>query len=327
MNSSVINPPVSRVAGTNSNTAWLIALAGFAAMYVPVYWWAANSIWQSDEHAHGPIILAVLIWLFWSQRQRLPAAPYRPSQWIGWPVFGLGLLTYFVGRVFSISILELGSQMFIVGGALLLLKGLPALRIAWFPVLYFIFMIPLPGILVDALTGPLKQWISVIVETVLYAAGYPIARTGVILNIGQYQLQVADACAGLNSMFSLSALGTLFMYIMGRTSKLHNAVMLVSILPIAFIANIIRVITLVLITYYFGDEAGQGFLHGSAGMVLMIAALFIFFLLDLILAQLLSPRRSVLEAESGEPAVDGTPHTPVQAALASTSQNPRQEPT
>ena len=142
-------------------------------------------------------------------------------------------------------------------------------------------MIPLPGILVDAITGPLKQWISVIVVELLYRVGYPISRNGVILTIGQYQMLVADACSGLHSMYSLSALGTLFMYIMARRSKLHNAIMLASILPIAFAANIVRVIVLVLITYHFGDEAGQGFLHGAAGIVLMLVAL----------AVLLRPRR------------------------------------
>src|SRR5690606_20931584 len=132
------------------------------------------------------------------------------------------------------------------------------LRALWFPVLYFIFMVPLPGILVDAMTGPLKQWISVIVTQMLHAAGYPIGHTGVMISIGQYQLQVADACSGLNSMFSLTALGTLFMYIMNRRSRLHNVIMLASILPIAFASNIVRVIVLVLVTYHLGDEAGQG---------------------------------------------------------------------
>ena len=101
-----------------------------------------------------------------------------------------------------------------------------------------------------------------------------------MLTIGQYQMLVADACSGLHSMYSLTALGTLFMYIMARTSRLHNAMMLVSIPPIAFVANIVRVIVLVLITYHLGDEAGQGFLHGAAGMVLMLVALAGFFALD-----------------------------------------------
>jgi exosortase len=149
-------------------------------------------------------------------------------------------------------------------------------------------MIPLPGVIVDAITGPLKQWISVIVVELLYDVGYPISRNGVILTIGQYQMLVADACSGLHSMYSLSALGTLFMYIMARRSVLHNALMLVSILPIAFAANIVRVIALVLITYHFGDAAGQGFLHGAAGMVLLLVALMCLFALDALLARFLS---------------------------------------
>jgi len=154
-------------------------------------------------------------------------------------------------------------------------------------------MIPLPSILVDAITGSLKGLIANIVESLLYLIGYPIARSGVILSIGPYQLQVADACSGLHSMFSLSALGTLFMYVMGRKSRLHTAIMLAAILPIAFVANIIRVITLVLVTYYLGDEAGQGFLHGAAGMVLMLVALLFFFMLDTLLDKVLKRRKPI----------------------------------
>jgi exosortase len=106
----------------------------------------------------------------------------------------------------------------------------------------------------------------------------------VVITIGQYQMLVADACSGLHSMFSLTALGTLFMYITARKSRLHNALMLASILPIAFVANVIRVIILVLVTYHFGDEAGQGFLHGAAGMVLMLVALVIIMAFDALLA-------------------------------------------
>ena len=273
-------------------TPWLIVLAGFAVMYVPVYWWAAHVIWQSDDHAHGPIILAVIVWLFWTLHKQLLEVETKPAPALGWPIFLFGLLVYFAGRMFSVSILEFGSQMPVAAGLLLLLKGRKALRLAWFPVVYFIFMIPLPGVLVDAITGPLKQWISGIVETILFNLGYPIARSGVIISIGQYQLQVADACSGLHSMFSLSALGTLFMYIMDRKSRLHNAIMLLSLLPIAFCANIVRVMVLVLITYYLGDEAGQGFLHGTAGMVLMVIALLICFLLDAVLIRILPAPKS-----------------------------------
>jgi exosortase B len=289
--SSLAPRPVAALslAPSRLDASWAVALLGLAALYLPVYWWAGNGIWQSDEQAHGALILLVMLWLFWGLRQPIADLAPQPAPVSGTGIFVLGLLTYMVGRVFEISILEFGSQPFVVAGVLLLLRGPQAIRVAWFPLIYFIFMIPLPGILVDAITGPLKQWISAIVVEVLYDVGYPISRNGVILTIGQYQMLVADACSGLHSMYSLSALGTLFMYLMARRSKLHNAIMLLSILPIAFVANIIRVMALVLITYHFGDEAGQGFLHGAAGMVLMLVALACLFALDSLLGRLLKP--------------------------------------
>ena len=172
------------------------------------------------------------------------------------------------------------------------MRGWAALRAFWFPVLFVAFMVPLPGVFVDALTGPLKQYVSEVTTQILHWAGYPIARSGVIITIGQYQLLVADACSGLNSMFSLSALGLLFMYLTARASLLHNAIMLASILPIAFAANIVRVMALILITYHFGDEAGQGFLHGAAGILLLIVALGILLVLDAVLARAIELRRS-----------------------------------
>jgi len=283
--------------------SWPLAAFGFAVMYVPVYWWAANGIWQTEEQGHGALILAVMVWLFWGLRGPIAAVPAQPRPLTGWLVFGLGLFLYVVGEVFQISILEFGSQPFIVAGILLLLKGTGATRVAWFALFYFIFMIPLPGIIVDAVTGPLKNWISAIVVEILYRVGYPISRNGVILTIGQYQMLVADACSGLHSMYSLSALGTLFMYIMARTSRIHNAIMVASILPIAFTANIVRVMILVLITYHLGDEAGQGFLHGTAGMVLMLVALACFFALDAVLARIF--RRNAVKP--GRPAESPTP--------------------
>ena len=262
---------------------WALVLIGLAAMYLPVYWRAANGLWQSDDFGHGPLILLIAIWQFWQVRERVLLAPLRPLHALGWPVLMLGLLFYVFGRITTASTLEFLSQVMVVAALLLLLKGPGALRAAWFAVSYLIFLVPLPGTVVDAVTGPLKQWISYIVVDVLHSLGYPIARAGVTITIGQYQMLVADACSGLNSMISLSALGTLFMYLMARSGIAHNAVMALAILPIAFLANIVRVVVLVLVTYHLGDEAGQGFLHGAAGVVLMVVALIFFFAVDAVL--------------------------------------------
>lgn len=280
---------ISTTAGhsTRSSSAhWFLLLAGWAAMFGPTYWDLAGSIWRTDEQFHGVIFLVVIAWLIWDQRLAASAAPPAPRPLAGGLLFGFGLLLYIVGRSQDILLFEVGAQIPVLAGALLILQGTSAVRALWFPILYFVFMMPLPGILVDAITGPLKQWVSILAENILYAVGYPIARSGVTLSIGPYQMLVADACSGLNSMFSLSALGLLYMVLMARKSWLHNGLMLISILPIAFAANIVRVLILVLITYHLGDEAGQGFLHGLAGMVLIITALLFFFLLDGVLSRL-----------------------------------------
>ena len=270
---------------------WLPVLAGLLILYVPTFYGAATSFWQSDENAHGPIILAIIVWLIWRGRVELSVANARrvPATGLGLLVFGL--LLYVLGRYQDISLIEIGALAPILAGILLAMCGWPALRAFWFPILFVAFMLPLPGFFVDALTGLLKQYVSQIAEQLLYAAGYPIARNGVMLTIGQYQLLVADACSGLHTMFSLSALGLLFLYLTARASLLHNAIILVSILPIAFAANVVRVLALILITYYFGDAAGQGFLHGAAGMVLLIVALVVLLFLDAILARIITRRR------------------------------------
>lgn len=266
-------------------------LVGWAALYVPIYWRSFETIWQTEDQGHGPLILGVCLWLFWQAREPLQKTPSQSLHWLGWPLFLAGLMTYLLGRAFAFQVFIFGSQILVASGAVLLTKGARGLRVAWFAVLFLIFMTPLPGTLVDATTQSLKQWISYIVTEVLHFLGYPISRTGVTISVGQYQLLVADACSGMHSMFSLTALGTLYMYLMNRGSHLHNAIMLAMILPTAFFANIVRVVILVLITYYFGEEAGRGFLHGFAGMALLVVSLAILFSVDAGLSRLIRPAR------------------------------------
>lgn len=199
----------------------------------------------------------------------------------------LGLLLFVFGRSQGVFTFELGSQIFVLVGILLITRGMFALQALWFPLLFLLFLIPLPGMLVDGMTGPLKQQVSELAEMVLYGAGYPVARSGVMLTIGQYQLLVADACSGLHSMFSLSAMGLIYLYMMQYRSWIRNGVLLASLLPIAFVANTVRVIVLVLITYHFGDEVGQGFVHKFAGILLFIVSLLFLFSLDALLDRVL----------------------------------------
>jgi exosortase B len=267
---------------------WLPPAAGLASLYAVTFHDLAGTLWKQDDYSHGPIILAVIAWLIWRNRVALLEPARRTAFGAGVTVLLLGLLLYVVGRSFGIIIFEVGSLAPVLAGTVLAMRGPDGIRKLWFPIVFIVFLVPLPGVFVDALTGPLKQEVSAVAERLLHAANYPVARDGVILTVGQYQLLVADACSGLNSMFSLTALGVLYLHLM-RRSRLHSALIIAGILPIAFAANIVRVLALVLVTFHFGDAAGQGFLHGAAGMVLILAALVLIISLDALLARVVRP--------------------------------------
>ena len=159
-------------------------------------------------------------------------------------------------------------------------EGWAALKAQWFALFFMLFMVPLPPQVVDVVTMPMKMAVSYAAENILYAVGYPIGRDSVVLQIGQYMLLVADACAGLQTLLTLEALGLLYLNLVRRDSLFRNVTLAVLIVPISFTANVIRVIALSLITYHFGNEAGQGFLHGFAGMVLFLSALVLIIAFD-----------------------------------------------
>jgi exosortase len=152
------------------------------------------------------------------------------------------------------------------------------------PLVLLLFVVPIPSDIVAALTGPLKSAVSAVAASILWLAGYPVARTGVILMVGQYQLLVADACAGLTSMFTLEAIGLVYMGLRNHPSTARNVTLGLLLVPIAFVANVVRVLVLVLVTYYFGDEAGQGFVHSAAGILLFMVATALMLLVDSLLA-------------------------------------------
>lgn len=264
---------------------WLPVIIGLFALYVPTVYGLANGLWNSEDQAHGPIVLVVVLYLFWQHRLAFNELTFATNPRLGISLLVIGLLMYAIGRSQEIYIFEIGSMVPVFTGTTLITLGMQGFRKVWFAIFFTIFMIPLPGVIVDTVTGPLKQHLSLLAESFLYALDYPIGRSGVTITIGTYQLLVADACSGLHSMFSLTALGLLYLYLMQYQNKLRSGLLIVSILPIAFVANLIRIIALILITYYFGDEVGQGFVHKFAGMFLFVISLLCLFVFDALLGR------------------------------------------
>jgi len=250
---------------------------GLALLYVPTYWDFLFGFWAAESQGHEMLVVAVSAWLLYRRRNEMRdiRSPGRP--WTASVMLACGLLAYVVGRHLSQlhinSRIELSSQFLVLLALPLAYRGWRGVRIVWFPLAFLLFAMPLPGELVSSITMPLKQAVSASAVALLGLIGYPVGRTGVIITIGQYQLLVAEACAGLQTMFTLEAVGLLYVNLMNYKSAWRATLMATLAVPTAFMANVVRVVILILVTYHFGDAAGQGFVHGFAGIVLFVVAL------------------------------------------------------
>jgi exosortase B len=276
-----ITAPSAKLPATAvDRVAWGLAGATLLVLYVPTLMRLSEKVWSTVEQSYGPIILAASLWLFWQRRERLLAMVSLPAPAVGFAVLAFSLLLYLVGQSQDVLMFATGSALLTLVALLLLYKGWPAVALMSLPLAVLVFVVPLPVEIVAQMTAPLKTGVSIVASDILSWAGYPVARTGVVLMVGPYQLLVADACAGLTSMFTLEAIGVVYMGLRNHLSKARNVSLGLLLVPISFVANVVRVLILVLVTYHFGDEAGQGFVHNAAGILLFMVATVLMLLTD-----------------------------------------------
>lgn len=265
--------------------SWWPLLFGLLVLAVPTIITLANSAWSTDTGAHGPVVLATGLWLLHNDGFRLPPASAGTHWRQALPVLAIGLIVYAFGRAYDFISIE-GFGLYLSFLAILIrLAGSEVLRRHAFPLFYLMLCLPPPGWLMTQLTAPLQVLVSWASEGIAAGVGFPIARDGVVLYVAQYQLLVEDACAGLNSLFGLTAISLLYIFLAHRASLRHAGILLLAVIPIAILANIIRVFGLIAITYYFGDAAAQGFMHSTTGMVMFILGLLLIMGFDQILSR------------------------------------------
>ena len=257
-------------------------LAGLCVMYAPTFISLFQGIrWYSDDLVSRPVMLAISVWLFYRKwPEMLAAREGQKGSVAGWPILVVGLLAYIVGRSQKVPLLDVGSLFWVLPGVGLVLFGTRPTKVAWFPLFFVLFLIPLPDIVVNAITMSMKIAVSYVAESLCYMMDYPVARNGVILQIGQHQLLVADTVGGLYTLLTMVSLGLLYLHLVRHESFARNITLAIFTVPIYFMASVIRMIVLVLITYYFGVEAVQGFIHGFSREVLFLSALFLMIGID-----------------------------------------------
>lgn len=260
-------------------------IIGFLVLAIPTIATLAHQDWTEESGAQGPIILVTGAWLIWRMLPAFERQAAPGNAWVTGFLLTLSLLSYVFGRIVDLITFEAAglfgvgiTMLYAVYGARVMLRN-------WFPFVYLAFAIPPPGYVVAALTSPLKLFVSQAATNIVAAFGLPVAREGVTIFVAQYQLLVEDACSGMNSIFGLLAIGLFYIYLVRGSVLRYSILLALLMIPIAIAANILRVIIVILLTYYFGDEVGQGFLHFAAGISLFVIALGLVFGLDALLSR------------------------------------------
>lgn len=258
---------------------------GCALLLVPTMIQVATQTWTTEQGGHGPLVLATGLWAVWRELKGKDIAVRPGNLLIGLPLLALTLVVFVVTRIAGIlEIEDFAMYAAVIDGAYIVFGG-AVMRAIWFPLVYLAFALPPPDSVVAIVTQPIKIAISTWAVVALRLFGYPVASSGVTIQIGQYQLLVAAACAGLNSIVTLTALCLFYVYLKYRSNPVAFVVIALAALPVAVISNFIRVLVLVLITYHFGDAAAQGFIHDFAGLTMFAVALATIFVVD----QLVTP--------------------------------------
>ena len=280
------------VLGRSLRRPQVVFLLGLAAILLPTMFDVARLTWTTEQGGHAPIIVATGAWLLYRELHttKLRARPGR--LWLGSLALLVSLVGYVVARITGILEIEGAAMYFAILSAFYLLVGGALLRALWFPLVYLAVALPPPDTLVSLITQPLKIGISQSAVSLLHGLGYPVANSGVTIQIANYELLVAAACAGLNSIITLSAICLFYVYLRHRSDLTAFLIVGALFAPVAVFSNFVRVLTLVLITYYFGEATAQGFLHDFAGLTLFLVALISIIGLDSLFTSLRTRRKA-----------------------------------
>lgn len=260
-------------------SSWPLAL-GFAALAIPCALALSEHTWSSEAGAHGPLVLCTAGWLLWRQSGEIRAQGVPGKAWIVTLGTIVSLALFIVGEAFDVITLE-AAGLYGMGVTLFYsCFGRAQIVRNWFIFLYLLFAVPPPRSWLDALTFPLKQFVSSAATAILRPFGIPATHEGVTIYVAQYQYLVEDACSGLNSIVGLLAISLFYIYLSRGSSWRYSLFLAALAIPIAILANIFRILILILLTEFFGDAVAQGFMHSAAGIFVFGVALGLIFAID-----------------------------------------------
>jgi exosortase len=231
--------------------------------------------WYDPDYGHGFFVPLFSGFILWQQRERWLTTRIKPSN------FGFVVM---LGAVGLLVVGSLGAELFtsrfsllaLLAGMILFLLGWSVLRAVSFPLGFLILMIPIPVIIYNQITFPLQLLASRLASSFLELVGVPVLRDGNVLVLSNYSMEVVEACSGIRSLMSLTALAIAYGYLTEPRWWVRY-LLVVLMVPIAIAANAIRITGAGMLAHRFGPTAAEGFLHGFSGWVIFLVAILLMF--------------------------------------------------
>jgi exosortase len=242
-----------------------------AWLYSPIILRLAKQCWYDPNSSHGFLVPIFSGFVLWRERSRLFALIPRPSPW-GLPLLILSLCVLVVGVLGAELFLSRLSLLLLVASLIIYLRGWGHFRVALFPLAFLTLMIPLPEILLSQITFPLQILASKLAAALLPFMGVPVLREGNLIRIPVMPLEVAEACSGIRSLLSLVTLAIIYGYFFERRKSMR-VVLAVAAIPIAVVANGLRVVGTGLLAQYWGPNKAEGFYHSFSGVFIFLLSM------------------------------------------------------
>ncbi len=243
----------------------------FLALYGHVCWRLAQD-WMTDgNYSHGILIPPLAAYFVWERRAALASMDLRPTN-AGLAIVAISLAVLVAGILGAELFLTRISMLGVLAGAVAYAAGWRHLRAVAFPIAFLLLMIPIPAIVFNQLAFPLQLVASRFGAAMLSLGGVPVLREGNVIILSNTTLDVAEACSGIRSLVSLITLGTVLAYFRTPTLGRRIAIPLAAI-PIAIVANGLRVAGTGMAAHYYGAQAAEGFVHTFSGLLVFVVAL------------------------------------------------------
>lgn len=287
----------ARSLNLKDNWGYYLLWAWVGALFYPVLRILYSQRWGALSYTHAYFILPVSLGLVFWKRKELSEAFAGTKKRFGLSsliILVFGTLMYLFGWWQDYMVISTFALIPFLYGFVGFIYGKKVQRLILFPILYLLLLVPPPFALLDRVTLPLRYISAFGVEKVFRLFNFPIEREGLGYVIRGQQMMIDEACSGFRSLVTMFSLGLVYVYV-SKLTLIKKVILVLSIIPLAIMGNILRVIIVSLIGVYFGQEAASGFMHSFSGVIV-----FLFIVLGFVGIEALWGRKNGKEKGKGE---------------------------